>query len=561
MIGAVTPRLHAAGDTALLVELGGEVCDATAAAVEDLDARIAATPPAGVVETVPGLRSLLVEYDPLRTSQARLRGDVLALLERPAPAAAEQRTPRLHDIPVVYDGPDLDAVAAATGLTPDEMMRIHCGAEYRVAMVGNLPGLPYLLGLDPRLQVPRRDDPRDTVPAGSVAVAGAMSCIYPDAGPGGWNLIGHTNLTLFAAHRDPPSLLAPGDRVRFVQHARLPGVHAVILGGGGRRPALFVHDGGVLTTVQDGGRRGWQRIGVPVCGALDGELLHVANALCGNQPDDAALEITHSGPLLEVMAHSARIAVAGDVELERIAVDGTTAAVQPWRSIVLSDRERLRVGRVRDGLRAIVAVEGGVDVEPVLGSRSTCLRSHFGGVRGHPLQRGWLPLRRAYAGHHPDLRLHTAALHDAGLVTPDASPIRVVPGPQQDAVTRDSFDALLHTRLTVSHRSDRAGLRLDGVRLQHSGAAEIDSEGCAAGSVQVPGGGQPIVLLADRGTTGGYPKVLAVASVDLPRLARLRPGATLQLEAIDVATAERLRREREASLRALLDSAEPPAGP
>ncbi len=556
MIGAVTLRLRAASDTALLVVLAEEVDDAAADAVQALDARIAAAPPAGVVETIPGLRTLLVEYDPLRTSQARLRRDVEALLQQPAPPAVEQAA-RLHEIPVVYDGPDLDAVARATGLGRDAVIRLHQQPEYRVAMVGNLPGLPYLLGLDLRLRVPRRDDPRDAVPAGSVAIAGAMSCIYPDAGPGGWNLIGRTDALLFVAHRDPPALLAPGDRVRFVQRAELAGSHTLVAGGGGRRPALFVHDGGLLTTVQDGGRRGWQRAGVPVCGALDREWLHAANLLCGNAPDAAALEITHSGPLLEVMAHSARIAVAGDVELERIAADGTASPLQSWRSVVLRDRERLRVGRVRSGLRAVVAVEGGVDVAPVLDSRSTCLRSHFGGVRGRRLQRGWLPLRRDYAGHHPDLQLDAATLHDAQLTARGESPIRVVLGPQDDAVTRESLDALLHAALQVSHRSDRTGLRLDGVRLRHRGTAEIDSEGCAQGSVQVPGSGQPIVLLADRGTTGGYPKVATVASADLPRLARLRPGERLRLQAVDVDTAEALRRQRESVLAALGDALVP----
>jgi allophanate hydrolase len=135
-----------------------------------------------------------------------------------------------------------------------------------------------------------------------------------------------------------------------------------------------------------------------------------------------------------------------------------------------------------------------------------------------------------------------------------------VPGPQDGAVTAASLDALLHAPLQVAARSDRTGMRLDGVRLQHAGDTEILSDGCAAGSVQVPGSGQPIVLLADRGTTGGYPKVLTVASADLPRLARLRPGATLRLQAVDVAAAERLRREREATLRALVDAALPAPG-
>jgi KipI family sensor histidine kinase inhibitor len=559
MIGAVTPRILAAGDTALLVELGDAVSDAVAAAVHALDARIAATPPAGMVETVPGLRSLLVEYDPLRTSHARLRDDLLALAARPEPPRDAPES-REHVIAVRYDGDDLDAVARACGLDAAEVARIHAAARYRVAMVGNMPGLPYLLGLDPRLDVPRRDEPRRSVPAGAVAIAGGLSCVYPEAGPGGWNLLGSSDAVLFDPMRDPPSLLVPGDLVRFEARAdvtRTPPSAAAVRPFEG--PALLVVEPGLLTTVQDAGRHGLQRIGVPVCGALDRELLCIANALAGNRPGDAALEATHTGPLLEVRAHSVRVAVAGDVELSRIDRGGTRTHVDSWHSMVLRRGDRLQVGRVRGGLRCVVAVEGGVAVAPVLGSRSTCLGAHFGGLDGRALRPGdVLPLHGAYAGHHPDLHIAPDALHD--LAGDGGAPIRVVLGPQQDACTDDSVGALLHTPLTVSPRSDRTGLRVDGVTLRHRGAGEILSDGCAAGSIQVPGSGKPIVLLADRGTTGGYPKVATVASVDLPRLARLRPGAALRFEAIDVASAERLRRERESALRSLVDSAQPAPG-
>jgi biotin-dependent carboxylase-like uncharacterized protein len=481
---------------------------------------------------------------------------------------------REHRIAVCYDGdaaPDLDAVARATGLGRDEVVRRHAAAEYRVAMLGNLPGLPYLLGLDPALALPRRHDPRDAVPPGSVAIAGGLSCVYPSAGPGGWHLIGRTGAVLFDATREPASLLAPGDVVHFVATAEMASASRAThqddddgtdVDPDPRRPCLQVLDPGLLTTVQDAGRHGHQREGVPVCGALDAELLHVANLLAGNRPGDAALEVTHSGPTLRAHAPSVRLAVAGGCELQRVAADGTATEVAPWRSLTLREGEALRVGRVRDGLRCIVAVEGGVAVAPVLGSRSTYLRGGFGGHRGRALRRGdALPLRRAYAGHHPDMRLDAATVHDAGLSPADpTAAVRAVDGPQQDAVTAGSLRALFASELTVSPRSDRVGVRLDGVRLRHRDAAEVLSDGCAPGSVQLPGSGQPIVLLADRGTTGGYPKVATVAGVDLPRLARLRPGARLRLEAVDVATAERLRRERAALLGTLADALEPAAG-
>ena len=559
MIGpTVVPRFLAAADSALLVELGDEVSEATTAAVLGLDARLAAAPPAGVVAVLPALRSLLVEYDPLRTSQRRLRRDVEALLGHSddAGAAAKALSPREHTIAVRYggdDGPDLDAVASATGMSPDAVVRAHTAAAYRVAMLGNLPGLPYLVGLDPRLETPRRHDPRDRVPAGSVAIAARLSTVYSAAGPGGWNLIGRTATRLFDLNRTPAALLAPGDVVRFVAGDRhesadsgpnLPARHDEA------GPHLRVVDPGLLTTVQDAGRRGFERAGVPTGGALDAELLRVANLLAGNPAGTAALEVTHGGPLLEVCAPSARIAVAGDCDVTRIARDGTQSRLSAWRSTILRDGERLHVGRVRVGLRCVVAVEGGVATAPVLGSRSTYLRGGFGGVHGRPLRSGdTLPLARAYAGHHPDVCLDGATLRDAGLIAGGGTTeICAVPGPQDDAIERESLVALFATELRVSPRCDRVGLRLDGLRLRHRGSPEIISDGCAPGSIQVPGGGAPIVLLADRGTTGGYPKAATVASTDLPRLARLRPGATLRLRAAGVEEAEALRRAREALL-------------
>lgn len=549
---AVLPRFLPAADSGLLVE-GDDALG--------LDALLRATTPAGVVAVLPGLRSVLVEYDSLRTSQSRLRGDVAALLSAPrAPGASV--VPQQHVVRVCYDGPDLADVARRVGLDPADVVRLHCDAEYRVAMLGNLPGLPYLTGLSPQLAVPRRSDPRDRVPAGSVAVAGGMSCIYPAAGPGGWNVIGRTDSVLFDAMQTPPALLAPGDVVRFVAASDVADVpanadsnDAVPVDGG---PALHVVEPGLLTTVQDMGRHGHQHLGVPVSGALDVELLRIANLLAGNPPDAAALEVTHTGPRLEVRAPSVRIAVAGACEVACVARDGTVRDVGAWRSTVLRDGERLHVGRVLDGLRCVVAVEGGIDVAPVLGSRSTYLRGSFGGFHGRALRAGdVLPLCREYAGHHPDLRLDAGVLDDLDVAAP--TQVRFVPGPQDDALTDASLDSLFATDLLVSPRSDRVGLRLDGLRLHHRDNADIPSEGCAPGSIQVPANGVPIVLLADRGTTGGYPKVATVASVDLPRLARLRPGSSLRLERITVAEAESLRRTREAQLAQLPDALVPVA--
>ena len=180
-------------------------------AVHRLEAAVRAAALPGVVEVVPGYRTLLVT-----TSSAAAVDTVRSALPELDLPVLEQVRARVVEVPVVYDGPDLAAVAEATGLSPAEVVQRHTASDYLVAFLGFAPGFPYLVGLDPALHVPRRATPRTSVPAGSVGLAGPQTGIYPSATPGGWQLIGRTGTVLFDVHRDPPALLAAGDRLRFV---------------------------------------------------------------------------------------------------------------------------------------------------------------------------------------------------------------------------------------------------------------------------------------------------------------------------------------------------------
>jgi KipI family sensor histidine kinase inhibitor len=199
-------RLRPAGERGLLVEVDElETVHRLHAALRDLD-------PPGVVELVPGYRTLLVVAEPARAGVLDELAAGLPELELP-PAEALAGEP--VEIPVSYDGQDLPEVASLTGLEATEVVRRHTAPEYTVAFLGFSPGFPYLVGLDPALEVPRRDTPRTSIPAGSVGLAGTQTGIYPTASPGGWQLIGRTEMTLFDPGRDPPALLAPGGRLRF----------------------------------------------------------------------------------------------------------------------------------------------------------------------------------------------------------------------------------------------------------------------------------------------------------------------------------------------------------
>ncbi|KAB2346415.1 5-oxoprolinase subunit PxpB [Actinomadura rudentiformis] len=206
-------RVRRAGDTALLVETGDlETAHRLHAAVRKAATGQDATV-TGVLDVIPGERTVLVVIDPARCDLSRLAA---RLPELPLPESAAGEAPAV-EIPVVYDGTDVDEVAQLTGLSRNEVIERHASAAYTVAYLGFSPGFGYLTGLDPALHVPRRESPRTSVPAGSVAIAGPYAAVYPSASPGGWRLLGRTDLRLWDVTRDPPSLLQPGTRVRFVR--------------------------------------------------------------------------------------------------------------------------------------------------------------------------------------------------------------------------------------------------------------------------------------------------------------------------------------------------------
>ena len=306
---------------------------------------------------------------------------------------------------------------------------------------------------------------------------------------------------------------------------------------------LKVIQAGLQTTVQDLGRTGGQRFGIPVSGAIDPEALRAANTVVGNPQGTAGLEIALLGPTLEIAAGSARFAVAGgSAEIEVTALDGTIRRVPALQSVRLVRGERLRIGAVPGSAVACLAVAGGFDLEPFMGSLSTYTRGAFGGFDGRALRAGdVLPIRLADAEDRAELRLAGLELRLSFRPRPR---IRVVLGPQDDYFTADAVRTFLSATYTVSRDADRMGLRLEGPALTHAKGYDIVSDGIAPGAIQVPGTGLPIILLADRQSTGGYPKIATVASVDLAALGRAAPGFELTFEAVTVEAAQNLRREQ-----------------
>lgn len=519
------PRIRDAGDAAIVVELDETIDAAVNAQAIALAARLRDGAIDGVRDVVATFRSVAVFFDPRRTDVEALKVRVLDRFD----ANPARGTPTaVFEVPVEYGGdagPDLAALAAASGLSAADVIERHSGRPYRVFMVGFLPGFAYLGPVDASIAAPRHASPRLRVAPGSVGIAGQQTGVYPQASPGGWQIIGRTTARPFDAARSPASLFAPGDSVRFVPAPRgsldfdsawtaLPPPAQLVTG----RSVTVVRPG-LMTTVQDGGRWGRQHDGVPVSGAMDMASLRDANRAVGNAAGDAALEVTLGGAELRV-DHSGALAVSG-ADLEAT-LDGRrlplNARVEyPAGSVV-------RFGTRRRGARAYLALHGGVAVPPCLGSRATDLSSGLGGSRLRVDDR--LPV----ADPRPD-RSAPGSPTVPRPVPAGGARVRVLPGPHDGWFPRGALDRLCATRYEITPESNRMGYRLRGAGAVPRDAREMISEATVPGGLQVPPSGQPILLLADRQVTGGYPIIATVITADLPVVGQLAPGDWIEFDA------------------------------
>lgn len=288
--------------------------------------------------------------------------------------------------------------------------------------------------------------------------------------------------------------------------------------------ALRIHESGPLATVQDGGRHGWQDRGVPISGAADRQALRLANLLVGNPQTAACIEVTLGGLRAELLC-DALIALAGADPQARL--NGEPIAC--WASHRVEAGDVLTLESPVLGCRTVLSMAGGIDVPIVLGSRSTCLVGGFGGYRGRALQPGDLVECGEQRGNPlPQVPASCIPLYS------DEPALRVVPGPQDDAFTEEGLAVFFSSPYEVTPRSDRMGCVLRGPEIAHRLGADIISDGVVPGAVQVPGSRQPILLMADAQTTGGYAKIATVVSFDLPLAAQLRPGSRVRFEPVSL---------------------------
>jgi KipI family sensor histidine kinase inhibitor len=550
-----------AGPRALLVELSG------LESVLALHARLAADPLPGQLDVLAAASTVLVQCD-TRAHAVAARDAVEQLELDHAPAG----TGKTIEIPVTYDGEDLAEVARLTGLSPEGVVKAHTGQVWTAAFGGFAPGFAYLTGENGVLDVPRRATPRTAVPAGAVALAGGYSAVYPRKSPGGWQLIGHTGSVLWDVGRPSPALIRPQDLVRFVAVRESAGLRgpAEAIGSAGSAPSteagaavsapsaeagpstvntsaaepappqpqsagsLKVVSAGLQSLVQDLGRPGMGNLGVCSSGAVDVPAARQANRLAGNAPGDAVVENLFGALVLRARGDQVLAVTGARVELD-IAPSGRRPVQDA--PFALLDGETLSLGAATSGLRAYVAVRGGIELAAELGSRSTDTMSGLGPA---PLEAGSvLPVGNAGSGH-----VVGASEPSTLRVSPgETAFLRITPGPRDDWFGRAGLDRLTGQDWLSGSASDRIGVRLElpgpgsggdqPAPLERVRDGELQSEGTVAGALQVPPSGLPVLFLADHPVTGGYPVIAAVVPEDLPVAAQLPPGSTVRFVLVD----------------------------
>lgn len=308
---------------------------------------------------------------------------------------------------------------------------------------------------------------------------------------------------------------------------------------------IRVLEPGALTTVQDLGRPGHLRYGIPPSGPIDRIAFVVANRLVGNADGAAGLECTVLGPRLQVETACAIAVTGADMPLT---VNGVEAPL--WTTLHLASGDVVKLGAARVGVRAWIAVAGGLDVPLILGSRSTYLRGRLGGVDGRALRKE--DRLAVFPAPRPPTRRARASVVTELANEPE---IRVLLGPQAERFTEEGVRTFLGSDYEMLPQSDRMGARLRGPRIGHVKGHDIISDGIALGSIQVPGDGQPIALLVDRQSTGGYTKLATVCSFDVGRLGQVKPGHRLRFRAIELAEAHRIVQREHAALTDVLEEA------
>ena len=504
----------------------------------------------GVLEIVPTYCSVSIYFDEIICEASLLKKRAQEIIKELADIKEfSEDTARIITIPVCYEdkefAPDLEKVALHAKLSKEEVIKLHSSSDYLIYMMGFLPGFPYLGGMDQRLETPRLETPRTKIPAGSVAIGGAQTGLYPVESPGGWNIIGRTPLRLFDVKRKPFFLYEAGDKIRFLPITREEFENfdeslwlAQVAGkseasietsddaadskevyecGGG----IKILEPGLLTSIQDSGITGFQKYGIGQSGAMDQISFALANQICGNEKNAACLETTLAGPSIRFVT-ACDFAITGAV-FENATLDGMR--IEMNKKIIAKAGSLLSCGFASKGLRSYIAFSGGLLVPKVFRSSSTNLKSKIGGYMGRKLL---ADDQLAIGFNKRNLKSLGKEVVAKGFIkNKDVLLLDCIKSSQFDFFQEKIVKKFTDSIYTVSAESDRMGIRFTGPGLE-CGKTDIISDAIPFGAVQITSAGLPVVMAADRQTTGGYAKIACVKKSAMYRLAQALPGTKVR---------------------------------
>lgn len=512
-----TPNFRLMGTRSVLIDL------ADAEDVMAWHAHLSEHPLHGQIEVIAAAETLLFKADTRRALD-----EALPVLRDLKPQPFDSSDAKTVEIDVVYSGEDLADVAELYGMSPEALVDRHTSEEWTAAFGGFAPGFAYCTPTVSQWDTPRRSSPRTKVPAGSVALAGPYSAVYPIDSPGGWQLIGTSAAPMWDLSQTPPNLLQPGDSIRYRAVAETIEIADSSASSGSSRPArpaATVTAVGLQALFQDLGRVGHGDAGVSTSGALDRASARQANRIVGSRRSATVIEALFGGLTLRADTDLTCAVTGAEAPLT---IDGAPAPLRA--AIAVPAGAELAIGAPAHGIRSYLAVRGGFAADEVMGSSATDTLSTLG---PKPIEAG----QKLKTPVSPEL----SAAGDAEPTTLpedlEAVTLRAVAGPRADWCAEGELNVLTSQTWTVSQESNRIALRL---RAGESGRAlkradnmgELASEGMVTGAIQVPPEGQPVLFLADHPVTGGYPVIATVVAEDLDIAAQLPPGADVRFQLV-----------------------------
>ena len=551
------------GDHSILIDFSKS--SAALKDIHELSKLLLGSKPLWAAEIVPGLDSLVIQLQYTNQDPNLTRQQAFSGLEKIAQQLAKQKKrstypAKIHRIQVCYHPDvalDLLAIAKACKLSVEETIHLHKSNLYTADILGFMPGFAYFSGLNPQLRLPRLSSPRPAVPKGSVAIAELQTAIYPRTSPGGWNLIGRSPNQMFDIQNQPPGLFMAGDQMQ-IEEITLDEFHQQdqknasqeiirVVDKTNSKASIEVLQPGTFSSIQDEPRSGLSHWAVGPGGACDLSSLHLANALVGNPLEMAALEMTSSGPSL-LFNQTTCVAWVGAY------CDGIVNGqrIPGNRSVWLAKGCTLKFSSLNPGFRAVLAIGGGLQLPEILGRSGSHFSADIGPKR---LEKGQvlilinpqLPLRSPFLKSllKEDALPCFAKWHIRSPFTPSEviTPIYCLAGSHLSFLSVKERELFWSTVWTVSNQSNRMGLRLQGNFKVKKDLPNIPSQAITFGTIQFPPSHEPIVMLAEHQTTGGYPRLAEVIHSDLIKLAQVKPGSKIQLMSIDIEEADRLNAE------------------